>query len=232
VTVSAAAVEPAMAGDFVLAGAGGAEAVTLSFAAAATESSGEVTITAVDNDEDAPDRTVTVTGTVSLDGVAAPAAVTLTIADDDEGITEPPAVTLLLTPASIDEDGGVSRVTARVSPSSREPFTVMVSAAAVEPAMAGDFVLAGTGGAGAVTLSFAANATESSGEVTITAVDNGELAPDKTVTVSGTVSLDGVAGPAAVTLTIADDDEEVTEPPAVTLLRWRGNRPDRADHRR
>jgi hypothetical protein len=43
-----------------------------------------------------------------LDGVAAPAAVTLTIADDDEGITEPPAVTLLLTPASIDEDGGVS----------------------------------------------------------------------------------------------------------------------------
>ena len=219
VTVSAAAVEPAMAGDFVLTGAGGAGAVTLSFAAGATESSGEVTITAVDNGEDAPDKTVTVTGTVSLDGVAAPAAVTLTIADDDEGVTEPPAVTLLLlTPASIDENGGVSRVTARVSPSSPEAFTVTVSAAAVEPAMAGDFVLTGTGGAGAVTLSFAAEATESSGEVTITAVDNDEDAPDKTVTVSGTVSLAGVAGPAAVTLTIADDDEGITEPPAVTLL--------------
>ena len=130
----------------------------------------------------APDKTVTVTGTVSLDGVAAPAAVTLTIADDDEGVTEPPAVTLLLTPASIAEDGGVSRVTASVSPASPEAFTVTVMAAAVEPAMAGDFVLTGAGGAGAVTLSFAAGATGSSGEVTITAVDNGEDAPDKTVT--------------------------------------------------
>ena len=143
VTVSAAAVEPAMAGDFVLTGPGGVEAVTLSFAADATESSGEVTITAVDNDEVAPDKTVTVSGTVSLDGVAAPAAVTLTIADDDEEVTEPPAVTLLLTPASIDENGGVSRVTASVSPASPEAFTVTVMAAAVEPAMAGDFVLAG-----------------------------------------------------------------------------------------
>ena len=218
VTVSAAAVEPAKAGDFILAGTGGAAAVTLSFAADATESSGEVTITAVDNDEDAPDKTVTVSGSVSLDGVAAPAAVTLTIADDDEEVTEPPAVTLLLTPASIDENGGVSRVTATVSPASPEAFTVTVSAAAVEPAKAGDFTLAGTGGAAAVTLSFAAGATESGGEVTITAVDNDEDAPDRTVTVSGTVSLDGVAAPAAVTLTIADDDEEVTEPPAVTLL--------------
>ena len=218
VTVSAAAVEPAKAGDFVLAGTGGAEAVTLSFAADATESSGEVTITAVDNDEDAPDRTVTVSGSVSLDGVAAPAAVTLTIADDDEEVTEPPAVTLLLTPASIDENGGVSRVTATVSPASPEAFTVTVSAAAVEPAKAGDFTLAGTGGAAAVTLSFAAGATESSGEVTITAVDNDEDAPDRTVTVTGSVSLEGVAAPAAVTLTIADDDEEVTEPPAVTLV--------------
>ena len=58
-----------MAGDFALAGA------TLSFAADATASTGEVTITAVDNDEDAPDKTVTVSGVVSLDGVAAPADV-------------------------------------------------------------------------------------------------------------------------------------------------------------
>ena len=49
-----------MAGDFTLAGA------TLSFAADATASTGEVTITAVDNDEDAPDKTVTVSGVVSL----------------------------------------------------------------------------------------------------------------------------------------------------------------------
>ena len=49
-------------------------------------STGEVTITAVDNDVDAPDKTVTVSGAVSLDGVTAPANVTVTITDDDEPV--------------------------------------------------------------------------------------------------------------------------------------------------
>ena len=196
VTIGAAAVSPAMAGDFTLSG------TTLSFAADATESTGEVTITAVDNAEDAPDKTVTVTGAVSLDGAEAPADVTLTIVDDDEPPPdELPTVRLVLTPPSIAEDGGVARVTATASPAWSEPFTVTIGAAAVSPAMAGDFTLSGT------TLSFAADATESTGEVTITAVDNAEDAPDKTVTVTGAVSLDGAEAPADVTLTIVDDDE-------------------------
>ena len=200
VTVSAVAVDPAVAGDFTLAGA------TLSFAADATASTGEVTITAVDNDEDAPDKMVTVSGSVSLDGVTAPADVSLTIVDDDEpGVPETPVVTLVLTPASIGENGGVGRVTATASPASAEAFTVTVSAVAVDPAVAGDFTLAGA------TLSFAADATMSTGEVTITAVDNDEDAPDKTVTVSGSVSLDGVGAPADVSLTIVDDDEAPVE---------------------
>ena len=200
VTVSAVAVDPAVAGDFTLAGA------TLSFAADATASTGEVTITAVDNDEDAPDKMVTVSGSVSLDGVTAPADVSLTIVDDDEpGVPETPVVTLVLTPASIGENGGVGRVTATASPASAEAFTVTVSAVAVDPAVAGDFTLAGA------TLSFAADATMSTGEVTITAVDNDEDAPDKTVTVSGSVSLDGVTAPADVSLTIVDDDEAPVE---------------------
>ena len=208
VTVSAAAVAPAVAGDLTLAG------TTLSFAAEATGSTGVVTIAAVDNDEDAPDKTVTVSGSVSLDGVTAPADATLTIADDDEPApTEAPVVTLVLTPGSIGENGGASTVTARVSPVSAEAFTVTVTAAAVDPAMAGDFTLTGT------TLSFAAEATGSTGVVTIAAVDNDEAAPDKTVTVSGTVSLDGVTAPADATLTIADDDEPApTEAPVVTLV--------------
>ena len=149
VTVSAVAVDPAVAGDFTLGGA------TLSFAADATASTGEVTITAVDNDEDAPDKTVTVSGSVSLDGVDAPANVALTIADDDEPVVaETPVLTLVLTPASIGENGGVSRVTATASPASAEAFTVTVSAVAVDPALAGDFTLAGA------TLSFAADATD------------------------------------------------------------------------
>ena len=208
VTVSAAAVDPAVAGDFTLGGA------TLSFAADATESTGEVTITAVDNEEDAPDKTVTISGRVTLEGVTAPAGVTLTISDDDEAPPgDTPTVTLVLTPDSIAEDGGVSRVTATVSPAWSEAFTVTVSAAAVDPAVADDFTLGGT------TLSFAADATESTGEVTITAVDNDEDAPDKTVTVSGTVTLEGVTAPAGVTLTISDDDEAPPgDTPAVTLV--------------
>ena len=210
VTVSAEAVAPAMAGDFTLTG------TTLSFAANATGSTDEVTIAAVDNDEDAPDKTVTVTGAVSADGVAAPADATLTIVDDDEaGVTpppgQPPAVTLVLSPDSIGENGGVSTVTARVSPAVSEAFTVTVSAAAVAPAVAGDFTLAGT------TLSFAADATGSTGEVTIAAVDNDEDAPDKTVTVSGAVSLDSVAAPADAALTIVDDDEPAPVQRGVTI---------------
>ena len=208
VTVSAAAVDPAVTGDFTLDGA------TLSFAADATASTGEVTITAVDNDVDAPDKTVTVSGAVSLDGVDAPANVTVTITDDDEPVVaETPVVTLVLTPASIGENGGVSRVTATASPASAEAFTVTVSAAAVDPAVTGDFTLDGA------TLSFAADATESTGEVTITAVDNDEDAPDKSVTVSGAVSLGGVDAPANVAVTITDDDEPVVaEPPVLTLV--------------
>ena len=54
-----------------------------------------------------------------------------------------PAVTLVLTPASIGENGGVSTVTATVTPASSEAFTVTVAAAAVDPAVAGDFTLSG-----------------------------------------------------------------------------------------
>ena len=79
--------------------------------------------------------------------------------------------------------------------------------AAVSPAVAGDFNMAGT------TLSFAANATKSTGTVTITAVDNAVDAPDKMVRVSGTVSLSGADAPVDVTLIITDDEEQPTDPP-------------------
>ena len=214
VTVSAGALSPAVAGDFVLAG------TTLSFAANATKSTGDVTITAVDNAVDAPDKMVRVSGTVSLTGADPPTGVTLIITDDESSTdppeTESPVVTLLLTPQMISEDGGVSTVTAMVSPASSEAFTVTVSASAVSPTVAGDFVLAGT------TLSFAANATKSTGDVTITAVDNAVDAPDKMVRVSGTVSLSEVDPPTGVTLIITDDESSTdppeTESPVVTLL--------------
>ena len=304
VTVAAAAVSPAVAADFEL-----STNRVLSFAENATTSTGTVTITGVDNDVDAADKTVTVSGTVSATGVTAPATRTLTLEDDDAaGVTvsataltvteqdttgdsytvvldtEPthavtvtvgghagtdvslssstlifttsnwdraqtvtvtalndddtandavtlthtatgtdgnysgitiagvavtvtdndtttPAVTLALSDGSIGENGGVSTVTATVTPASAAAFTVTVAAAAVSPAVAADFELSTNR-----VLSFAENATTSTGTVTITGVDNDVDAADKTVTVSGTVSATGVTAPATRTLTLEDDD--------------------------
>ena len=110
-----------------------------------------------------------------------------------------PAVTLALSAGSIGEDGGVSTVTATVSPASAAAFTV--TAAAVSPAVAADFRLSAN-----QVLRFAENATTSAGTVTITGVDNDVDAADKTVTVSGTVSATGVTAPPNRTLTLEDDD--------------------------
>ena len=76
VTVSVAPVE----GDFSL-----SPADTLTIAAGGTTSTGLVTVTAVNNDVDAPDKTVTVSGTAQNGmGVGVVSSVTLTLTDDDE----------------------------------------------------------------------------------------------------------------------------------------------------
>ena len=179
--------------------------VTLPAGTGTEASTATVMLTGLDDGIAEADETVVIGATV--DGAAFGTHQTVTITDDDDA--EPPAITLVLTPASIGENAGVSTVTATVTPASSEAFAVTVSAEAVDPAVAGDFTLSGA------TLMFAAEATQSTGEVTIAAVDNDEDAPDKTVTVSGTVSLEGVTAPPDATLTITDDDGAVVEPPPV-----------------
>ena len=153
------------------------------------------TVTGLDDGVFEGDETLVISG--QADGAAFGEQQTLTITDNEEA----PRVTLVLSPDSIAEDGGVSTATATVSPASAEAFTVTVAATADAPATDADFTLSGA------TLSFAANAAGSTGEVTIAAVDNDEDTPDKMVSVSGTVSLDSVTAPASVTVTINDDDE-------------------------
>ena len=75
----------------------------LTIAAGATASTGTVTITAVNNSVDAANKTVTVSGVASGGGVSNPSNQTLTITDDDST----PTVTLVLSPSSISENGGV-----------------------------------------------------------------------------------------------------------------------------
>ena len=115
---------------------------------------------------------------------------------------ETPTVTLVLTPASIGEDGETSTVTATLDKPSPQATTLTVTAAPVSPAVANDYTLSGS------QLTIAANSLTSTGSVTITANDNDMDAPDKTVTVSGTATNDqGVTGPDDATLTITDDDD-------------------------
>ena len=100
VTVSAAAVSPAVSRDFTLRGS------TLTIRAYQTSSEGTVTLTAQDNDVDGPQETkaVTVTGTVpSNSPVTAPAEVTLTITDEDtRGVTVTPTALSVTEGASAD----------------------------------------------------------------------------------------------------------------------------------
>ena len=79
VTVSATAVTPAVAGDFTL-----SANKTLMVEAGQPTSTETVTITANNNDVDAPNKTVMVMGTATNStGVTGPSNVTLTIRDDD-----------------------------------------------------------------------------------------------------------------------------------------------------
>ena len=116
---------------------------------------------------------------------------------------EPVEVTLQLSDADgeVDEDAGEVTVTATVSPASATAFTVTVSASPVAPATVDDFELSTNR-----ELSFDANATGSTGTVTITPVDDNNAESTQVVTVSGSASIAGVTGPTDVTLTILDND--------------------------
>ncbi len=180
------------AGDLTL-----SAAATLTFATGGTASTGTVTVTAVSNTIDAPDKRVSVSAAASGD-VRAPPDATLTIRDDEAL----PTVTLALSPMSISESSGVSTVTATLLGASSEAVTVTVGAAAGTGAIPADFTLSS-----AKTLTIAAGDTASAGAVTVTANGNAVDSPNKQVTVSGTASGgNGVAAPSSRTLTLTDDE--------------------------
>ena len=106
ITVSAAAVAPAVVADFTL-----SANKTLTITAGETVSTGTVTITAHNNNVDTPDKTVRVSGTAgNSEGVIGPAEVMLTIRDDDAV----PVLTLSVDPEEIAEDGS-STVTVAIT---------------------------------------------------------------------------------------------------------------------
>ena len=208
VTVSATAVEPAVANDFRL-----SANRELTITAGQLESTGTVTVSAQNNTMDGPNKTIEVAATVSGEsGVSDPAAQILTIIDDEGA----PTVTLELGSASISENNGETTVTATLSGTSSEAVTVTVSVMSEAPVVPGDFEQTGT------TLTIGLGDTESTGEVKVTAKDNVVDAPDKTVEVTGTVTGgNGAAAPAPLTLRITDDEDTPTltlalDPPSIS----------------
>ena len=147
---------------------------------------------------DAPDKTVTVSAALTnTQGVSGPDDTTLTIQDNEAT----PTVTLVLTPDTIAENGGVSTVTATLNHASSEDTTVTVTATPESPTVATDYTLSGS------QLTIAAGETTSTGTVTITAVNNFVHEEDKTVTVSAAATNShGITAPQDMELTIEEDD--------------------------
>ena len=176
---------------------------TVTIPAGQMSGSAAFTLTPLDDVIDEPDETVRVTGSLSRAALAELTLVqplgglTVTIKDNEPE----PTVTLVLTPDSIREDGGSTAVTATLDTPSTVDTLITVSAMPVTPAVADDFRLVG------MTLIIPDGTTESTGTVTIMAVDNDVDAPSKQVRVSATAeNAFGVADPVARTLTITDDD--------------------------
>ncbi len=120
---------------------------------------------------------------------------TATLVLEDAG--ETPTVTLLLTPSEIDESGADNQsvVTARLSAVSSEAVTLTVAAGP-------NIALSEN-----KTLVIEAGATESSGEVTLTAFHNHVDADDAVIAVSASVEGETrIADPSSEKLTVRDDD--------------------------
>ncbi len=119
-------------------------------------------------------------------------------------------VTLHLSDNEPHEDLLAVTVTATASPASPVAFTVEISASPVAPATDDDFELSTNR-----TLSFAANATGSTGTVRISPVSDEDPEPNDVVKVSGVVSNPAIPNPDDVTLTILNDDADLPQDIAI-----------------
>ena len=193
VTVFAEAVSPAVAGDFAL-----SANKVLTFPANSTTSTGTVTITAVNNDVDAPDKTVTVKGEISNGARPAdPDDVTLTITDDDD----PPLVTI--GDRTVTEGSDAEFEVSLGAESAREVTVAYASGKAGDTANSpADY------GAVSGTLTFEAGDTAKT--ITVTTVNDtvDEDVETFTVTLSSPVNatLSGDVSELTATGTISDDD--------------------------
>ena len=197
ITVSASPVSPAVASDYNL-----STNKVLSIAAGVTDSTGAVTITGVDNDVDAVDKTVQVQGAaVNSLGVTGPADVELTLEDDDAR-----GVTVSKTDLDIAE-GGDGAYTVVLTSEPTGQVTVTPSRSSGDP----DVTVSGA-------VTFTAGNWSTARTVTVSAGQDSDAADDTAVighTVSGADY--GSVTAASVDVTV-DDDETASSGVTLTVV--------------
>ena len=194
VTVSVSPDAPATASDYSLS----ANRV-LTIAAGQTAGTGEVTITGVDNDVDAADKTVQVKGTASNTlGIAGPSDVELTLEDDDTR-----GVTVSKTELDIDEGAdGEYTVVLTSEPTGQVTVTPSRSSGDTDVTVSG-------------VLTFTAGDWNTPQAVTVSAGQDGDAADD-TAVIGHTVSGADYGGVTAASVEVSVDDDE-TASSGVTL---------------
>ncbi len=171
---------------------------------AAGETTGSISITAVDDADDEPDETVVVdiTGVTNAQEAGVQQAAVI-ILDDDEPVV--PDVALSVDNDAVDEAGGTATFTATLSEVTTAPVTVNLALSGTATAGA-DYTASGN--------QIVIAAGSSSGSITVTSQDDDEDEPDETVIVDIDSVIGGnEAGTQQQTTTITDDDA----PPGFTV---------------
>ena len=193
-TVAAAAGADTAAGDFTV-----SNNKTLTIAAGGTTSTGTVKITAVNNNVDAPDKSVTVSAIASGGGVNNPDNQTLTIADDDAA---PTGITLSVSPATLGEGDGLTQITVTAAVNGTTRY---VDARTVTVSVGGGTAISGTdyGAVSNFDITIAAGDASQTGTFDLTPTDDALHEEDETIEVTGT---SGALTITPATVTITDND--------------------------
>ena len=176
------------------------KSLTLPAGVGSGASSVTATVTAVDDnfyDGRDDDETIVIAG--SRAGTAFGAQYTILLVDDEKE----PEFTLILTPASISENGGKSIVTGTLDTPIAEALTVTLEAFpdpdADPPVVVDDYVISGS-------LTFTAHSAQSTGTLTVTAADNRVDTDNKLLYLEGIPDLAYTKASGEVELIIEDDD--------------------------
>ncbi len=207
IQISTSASPPATESDYVFNGN-----PNLTIPIGATTTSERVTVIALPNDIDAPDKILIVSGQVTnAQGVSDPDDVILTIRDDDEAST----VSLLVSPALVHEHQGSREITITamldVARNADTPITVSVEDGTAESGMDYEIV-------SSVEMTILAKDRISSETFRFTPIPNELYEPDRTVFVTGTTPVQGLSVNSA-SLTLIDPIPEVMlelTPPEIT----------------